>query len=113
MSKEPVCELCGEPMPPGETMFKFHGYSGPCPKPPLRSLLSQPKLATSSEKDWRAYYENKCREQRNRIAALESAVQRLRDAYPRVCISGNVVQARLLRGAIAQLLTLVPEGDAG
>lgn len=30
-----VCELCGEPMPPGEQMFKFHGYSGPCPKPPL------------------------------------------------------------------------------
>ena len=29
------CELCGEPMPPGEEMFKFHGYSGPCPKPPL------------------------------------------------------------------------------
>lgn len=22
-------------MPQGETMFKFHGYSGPCPKPPL------------------------------------------------------------------------------
>lgn len=29
------CELCGEPMPKGEEMFKFHGYSGPCPKPPL------------------------------------------------------------------------------
>lgn len=28
------CELCGEPMPEGEEMFKFHGYSGPCPKPP-------------------------------------------------------------------------------
>ena len=23
-------------MPAGETMFKFHGYSGPCPKPPLQ-----------------------------------------------------------------------------
>jgi hypothetical protein len=31
------CELCGAPMPPGEEMFKFHGYSGPCPKPPLPS----------------------------------------------------------------------------
>jgi hypothetical protein len=29
------CELCGEAMPPGEEMFKFHGYSGDCPKPPL------------------------------------------------------------------------------
>ena len=35
MSEEVRCELCGEPMPLGETMFKFHGYSGPCPKPPL------------------------------------------------------------------------------
>ena len=29
------CQICGEPMPPGEEMFKFHGYSGNCPKPPL------------------------------------------------------------------------------
>ncbi|MBZ0105576.1 MAG: hypothetical protein K8H84_08080 [Sulfuricella denitrificans] len=29
------CELCGEPMPEGEEMFKYHGYSGDCPKPPL------------------------------------------------------------------------------
>ena len=32
---QPKCEICGEPMPPGEEVFKFHGYSGPCPKPPL------------------------------------------------------------------------------
>jgi len=30
------CELCGEPMPDGEEMFKFHGYSGDCPKHPLQ-----------------------------------------------------------------------------
>lgn len=30
-----MCELCGEPMPKGEEMFKFHGNSGPCPKPQL------------------------------------------------------------------------------
>jgi hypothetical protein len=29
------CEVCGEPMPAGEEMFKYHGYSGDCPKPPL------------------------------------------------------------------------------
>jgi hypothetical protein len=27
-----TCELCGQPMPPGEEMFRFHGYSGPCPE---------------------------------------------------------------------------------
>lgn len=31
----PKCEICGEPMAEGEGMFKFHGYSGPCPKPAL------------------------------------------------------------------------------
>lgn len=35
MSEPGKCELCGEPMPLGEQMFRFHGYSGPCPKPPL------------------------------------------------------------------------------
>lgn len=34
-SEQPKCELCGEPMPPGEEMFKIHGLSGNCPKPPL------------------------------------------------------------------------------
>lgn len=29
------CGLCGEPMPPGEQMFQYHGYSGKCPKPPM------------------------------------------------------------------------------
>lgn len=26
------CDICGEPMPEGEQMFKFHGFSGPCPR---------------------------------------------------------------------------------
>lgn len=30
-----ICEICGDPMPAGEEVFKFHGLSGPCPKPPL------------------------------------------------------------------------------
>jgi NTP pyrophosphatase (non-canonical NTP hydrolase) len=30
-----TCGLCGEPMPPGEEMFAYHGLSNPCPKPPL------------------------------------------------------------------------------
>lgn len=36
-----TCELCGEPMGPGEQMFKFHGYSGPCPKPPLKKEVKE------------------------------------------------------------------------
>lgn len=34
MTETAICEFCGEPMPQGEEMFKYHGYSGPCPKPP-------------------------------------------------------------------------------
>lgn len=29
--KPGFCEGCGEPMPAGEEMFRYHGYSGPCP----------------------------------------------------------------------------------
>ena len=32
---KPLCELCGEPLPDGEGMIRLHGYSGPCPKPPM------------------------------------------------------------------------------
>ena len=38
------CELCGESMPPGENMFKYHGYSGPCPKPPLPRTPSEEEI---------------------------------------------------------------------
>lgn len=34
MTDQFLCELCGEPMPVGEEMFKLHGYSGPCAAPP-------------------------------------------------------------------------------
>jgi hypothetical protein len=33
-----LCQICGEPLPPGEEMFTFHGYSGDCPKPPLEKV---------------------------------------------------------------------------
>jgi len=52
-----TCELCGEPMPPGEEMFKFHGYSGSCPKEPsperlyqLRVLEERKELGAKLEK---------------------------------------------------------------
>lgn len=41
MSEASICELCGEPLPPGEEMFKFHGYSGPCPKSPLTKPMTR------------------------------------------------------------------------
>lgn len=40
MTEKAKCTLCGEPMPPGEEMFKYHGYSGPCPKPAKQKIKS-------------------------------------------------------------------------
>jgi hypothetical protein len=41
------CELCGEPMPKGEEMFKYHGYSCNCPKPPLPKKPSDPQTVVA------------------------------------------------------------------
>jgi hypothetical protein len=48
-TEKPTCELCGEPMPPGEEMFKFHGYSGPCPKPIRDTHPTPPPAALAPE----------------------------------------------------------------
>lgn len=61
MTEQSKCELCGEPMPQGEEMFKIHGYSGPCPKPPIgRDDLPEAGdlrfcMICSLEKPWGVY----------------------------------------------------------
>lgn len=47
MSEQATCGICGEPMPSGEEMFKFHGYSCACPKPALPNNLQQEASAMS------------------------------------------------------------------
>lgn len=49
MTETTKCALCGEPMPPGEQMFKYHGYSGPCPKPPLLQPYQRRVVAEKDE----------------------------------------------------------------
>jgi len=44
MTDTPKCTICGEPMPAGEEMFKYHGYSGNCPKPPLPKPKDKQKI---------------------------------------------------------------------
>lgn len=39
--KASVCSICGFPMPEDEAMFKFHGHSGPCPKPAMESYVDE------------------------------------------------------------------------
>jgi hypothetical protein len=41
----PLCQLCGNPMPEGEEMFTYHGYSGPCPTPAASVPPSAPTFA--------------------------------------------------------------------
>ena len=41
-------------MPQGEEMFKFHGYSGPCPKPPTLQPHRQRVIDEKSELDKKA-----------------------------------------------------------
>lgn len=48
---EATCDLCGEPMPKGEEMFKLHGYSGPCPKPPLERPTLEKYLQQNLDND--------------------------------------------------------------
>lgn len=57
------CELCGEPMPQGEEMFKFHGYSGTCPKPPPKTtdpapFKREPRYVVFKLKDISAYLDD-------------------------------------------------------
>lgn len=39
-NEKAICALCGEPMPEGEESFKYHGFSGPCPKPQQTSFTT-------------------------------------------------------------------------
>ncbi len=52
MSEQAKCELCGEPMPEGEQMFNYHGYSGPCPKPPLPKEQPSQKAMEIAARVW-------------------------------------------------------------
>lgn len=60
------CGICGEHMPRGEEMFQYHGYSGPCPKPPLPSEPTeleklQSQLAIAREAlEWIASWSGGC-----------------------------------------------------
>ena len=40
-------------MAQNEEMFKYHGYSGPCPKPPLAKMNPGHPDPRKSEENWR------------------------------------------------------------
>lgn len=49
MNEKATCTLCGHPMPAGEEMFKFHGYSCECPSPPVSKTATMRDLMIDIE----------------------------------------------------------------
>lgn len=111
-----ACELCGEPMPAGEEMFRYHGQSGPCPKPAAGTQAPDPQAWTEYERAREAFAcagesgmfrTNGERKAERAIArkALDTAVRRL---------AGVAREPDGLRDAAEQLRVLVPtfrDGD--
>ena len=69
MTERPYCELCGDPMPAGEEMFKFHGYSGPCP-----TLKSGQQTRPKSSWELRCEQAERERDEARRLRQEEYAI---------------------------------------
>jgi hypothetical protein len=86
VSKQSLCAICGQPMPPGEEMFKYHGYSGPCP--------AAPKIPTSPRTDMDAantdlvMLTNQCEALNNDLTAQRAENARLREALRPFVVEG-------------------------
>lgn len=82
-----TCTLCGEPMQEEESMFKYHGSLGNCPKPPL-PLPPKDELFTQGQMD--AYAIENVETERHRIYAIMYRI--LPECYHEMlknCILGN------------------------
>lgn len=89
MTEQPKCEVCGEPMPPGEEMFKYHGFSGDCPKPPLHG----PAMSKAPRADTKP-----CQ----RCDALETALRKVR-AHTSYVHPADGDLVGLLKGLLASI----------
>jgi hypothetical protein len=86
MAEKPTCAICGEPMPEGEEMFKYHGYSGRCPKPPL------PRKASPEEARLTRIYDI--------LAGINDKIEFGDDGYVRF---GSTSDADRLRSLVQEL----------
>ena len=73
--KQAVCELCGEPMPPGEEMFRFHGFGTDCPRREKKVWTVGPSLESR-------YFRKGELNQHLRDAPLMSEASDYRDMTP-------------------------------
>ena len=96
MTETTKCNICGEPMPQGEQMFKFHGYSGPCPKPPLLKPHQQRVVSEKRELDDKAIALNNFIGFGEAFAALDPAEkERLREQNDVMWKYSEILGARI------------------
>jgi len=108
---KPRCELCGEPMPDGEEMFKFHGYSGPCPKEPLPKAVPKSIADIAAERD---ALRERCERLMRRIAELERERDAANAGIGRIACERDAARAenRALDEAVAWIRVVGEECDA-
>jgi len=108
MSEQPKCELCGFPMPEGEEMFVMHGYSGPCPGPPLPKKPTQLELV-QSERDALAAEVERLREELAGFPNLSAMRQAMVDAADE-----NATLKRTLKESteLLRVALCMPDGEA-
>lgn len=88
------CKLCGEPMPDGETMFHYHGYSGFCPKPPIKRVELDPAGMPKQEL---TVLERQAIQVLNSISALPDDVLRHIPTPIRMSVDGVLAMATARR----------------
>ena len=88
MGDQAKCVICGEPMPQGEEMFKYHGYSGDCPAPPISRDTGHPlsdklrarwqsKSSSVIDADGGVYFGQLCGEASTLMAEAAAEIDRL------------------------------------
>lgn len=104
MSEQSKCQVCGEPMPEGEQMFTYHGYSGPCPKPSRAEALAETERVEAYGVQVAAF-------DAARDAELNAAIDRLSRWERAGCYPG--VDHQLIRQDLRIVLSaLADEGEA-
>jgi hypothetical protein len=105
MTEQAKCELCGEPMPENEQMFRYHGYSGPCPKSPLPRPMTPTKETMEMAREWLAHTICSFHRDEDCLAALltqaiaQAKLDEARwwkpDDHDKVCVGGCLWCARI------------------
>lgn len=117
------CKICGQPMPPGEEMFRYHGYSGPCPTAEKCKHCGEPidencdtkaltyKCGSAVHTD---YQSDRCRiaELEKQFTALLRFLKRCSEGY-RIVSSGDLSEWQIAEAQARKLFYIEPGGGLG